>query len=189
MTGECWIYETSDEAGGEYVVFPIWLNPCRKPDSNEKHKHLHCGPETVQWYLLCNPGAFPDFFFLNLCCRLLELHLQYDRTQCPLKEWLCSGVIEVDVLVHQTRFLQNSSVRLCAGCDDELQPTPVSPSQLVSSSCWCRMSWHASLLSMATYGSMRIHRQTHPYMRTHMQLHPRRQMKAFNSLTFSFTST
>ena len=64
MTGGRWIYEASAAALGEYPVFPIWLSPRHKPDSNEKHKHLHCGPETVQWRLLCNSGAFPGFFFL-----------------------------------------------------------------------------------------------------------------------------
>ncbi len=79
-------------------------------------------------------------------------------TQCPLKEWLWSGMIEEDVVVHHTKLLQNGSVRLCTGCDDGLRPTPVSAAQLVSSSCWCRTSWHAPLLSIATYGSMCIHR-------------------------------
>ena len=107
MIGGCWIYETSAVAwgGGGYPLFPIWFDPRRKPDSTEKHKYLQCGPETVQWRLLCNPGALPGFFFSSSCT--------YSKlTQRPLKEWLWSGVIEEDVLVHHTGFLQNSSVRL-----------------------------------------------------------------------------
>lgn len=56
LRDKCW-------GTGGVSNIPIWLCLHHKPDSNEKHKHLHRGPETVQWCLLCNPGGFPGFFF------------------------------------------------------------------------------------------------------------------------------
>lgn len=165
-----WICETSAEAWrGASSISHLTQPSAEKPNSNEKHKHLQCS---------IFPGLLLPGVASAACTYSKSTHSVLWKNVCG-RDWLTRTFTTVENYTGD----QSSCVLGCVlmtVCHPLLGGL-----RSWSLSCRCKVSWQASPLRVATYGSSHVHLCRHTYT----LLHPAKQTKAFDWLKFSFTPT